>query len=128
MLRIAVIGIFLSCATGCYDMPRTTPESSNAAALKALQQDREAFEAAARGDKSEAILDRLKACGIGRVISKDRAVVFVWKEIAPGSAYPVILYAPKGREDLPANFFTSHYAYAYPMAVDDNWFVARVPN
>jgi hypothetical protein len=130
--RVAAGLLLLAVASGCWGPPKPqTPEeraaTSNAAALAALRDDREAFEAAAHGDESEAVMTRLRKQGVLAVMKEGRCIAFHWPFTHVLDSIPIVLYAPGGRDDLPHGFLDSPGFYLHPVAVDENWFVARTP-
>ena len=130
--RVATVLMLLVAASGCWQRPKPlTPDeqaaASNAAALAALRNDREAFEAAARGDESAEVMTRLRKQGVLAVTREGRCIAFRWPFTHVLDSIPIILFAPGGRDDLPPGFLESPGFYLHPVAVDEHWFVARTP-
>ena len=131
--RVAAVLMFVMFSSGCRRPPLKPPtpeeqaEVSNAATLAALRNDREAFEAAARGDESEEVMTRLRKQGVLVVTKEGRCVAFRWPFTHVLDSIPIILYAPGGRDDLPHGFLDSPGFYIHPHAVEEHWFVARTP-
>ena len=130
MIRtLSVIVMLAASVSGCSGRSAPqTPERANAEALAALRDDREAFEAAAQGDRSDPILKRLRKRGVLSVRQVGRCIEFGWPFTNVLDSIPVIYYAPGGRDDLPSGFWLpSPSQFDYPMEVDAHWFVARKP-
>lgn len=127
-LRMSWIGIVALAVMGCVKPPpvRTpTLEERNEESLRALRENREFFEAHARGDDSEPIRARIHGAGVLAMVKRGNCTEFTWP-FRGLDAVPVIVYAPKGIEDLPYGFLEGS-GYLYPLQVDEHWFVGFTP-
>lgn len=128
--RILVASTLATFVASCVKPPTYPVPSAaktNELQISALQTQREAFEARARGDVSASVKDRLDAAGVFLVKKQGDCVEFSFRMSSALDSTPLLLYAPKGRSDLPDGFWDSPGRVYSPVEIDAHWYAYREP-